>query len=472
LYDPLFYKRLRIVSSAPPISDLSPPEAQKLVSSDITEPAERSQILLWLIAFPVWEEHKDRLRPIAWTKDLNDGIWSNFDPLDSISIPGIAEQKSQVLKGSRAATFDLTSGFHQLILAPEVRPFFGVQASDGSIYRYKRLPMGFTLSVLVLQSVLEALCESVEDTCSVSTLVYVDNIRIIADGRLGYAIATLLELCARFNFTLSSEASNSPHVLGDHMGIQYDYTTKQCRLSKKHHSRFCSFAKDLVGTASMSTAQAEILFGNLFWATEVLNIDTSAYFFALKWYSRRMSVFGSDSESCFSIWPSAKRDLLAWLGLVCSNVFVQISSVHTIGEYTLWSDASLSGFGSVLLHRSSGRISWHAGKWSATQKLQHINVLEMLALESAVLKFSHIIGSAPVLILIDNTSVKHVIRKKFSHSLMLNRALHKCASSLRQIAITEIRYIKSANNFADLPSRGLPPDLSAVDNFITHSASG
>jgi hypothetical protein len=473
LQDPSLYVRLKLAKTEPPVSDLTPDEAAKLLSADIIETAPRESILLWIIAFPVFEPPpKDRLRPIAWTKDLNEAIWKDFDPQDSTSIPGVPAQKQQILRGKRAAAFDLTSGFHQLLMHADVRPNFGVQSSDGTVFQYKRLPMGFTLSVFVLQSILEAICEDVEQRSGISTLVYVDNIRLVGDSRLGLGISIFKDLCSRFGFTLSDEPLNSPHTKGDHMGIHCDYANGTCCLSSKHQSRFQQYALSVAEAQTFSTLESEVLFGNLFWATEVLCIDPSAYFFAMKWYSRRMSRYGSSPDACFSIWESARRDLMSWIDLIRLNTEVHVSAIPSDPAFTLWTDASLSGFGSVLLHRATGSLAWHSGKWTADEKKLHINVLEMIALHRAVLRFSEAIGSSPVLILIDNTSVKFSLKKRFSPSLPLNEALHDCATALRTLAISEIRYIRSANNFADLPSRGAAPDLTAVEHFILHSASG
>ena len=154
--------------------------------------------------------------------------------------------------------------------------------------------------------------------------------------------------------------------------------------------------------------------------------------------------------------------------MVRKNESQLIFEAPSCPEFTLWTDASGYGYGAVLFHRLSGHIAWHAGPWSDEEKLLHINVLEMMALQRASDFFADQIGSSPVLIMIDNTSVKFSIRKRFSPSLPLNVALQKCAASLRKIRITEIRYVASANNLADIPSRGGVPDFTAVDQFLLH----
>ena len=126
----------------------------------------------------------------------------------------------------------------------------------------------------------------------------------------------------------------------------------------------------------------------------------------------------------------------------------------------------------MLLHRASGRVLWHSGTWSTAEKALHINVLEMIALQRASEQFAPIIGSSPVLILIDSTTVKFSIRRRFSPSLPLNAALHSCAAVLRGLSVTEIRHVLSANNLADLPSRGSAPRASAVENYVLSCASG
>ena len=473
LSDPAILERMGVTGKKR-VSDLLPAEADKHVADGVFVSAEESKILAWVIAFPLVEVKKQRMRSIGWTKEMNDAIWrqqySDIDPDAPWTphLPNVPVQRQQVHDGVRAACFDLSCGFFQLALSEAIRPYFGVQDSSGRIFTYARLPMGFTMSVSILQAILEVLADAASAGLPVTNQVYVDNVRFVgAEGPLKQAVARWKGLCKTFGFTLNNEESNVPHVSGPHMGIYYDYQAGTVRIAdqnveKLKEARTCLFA------ANPSIEDMQIAFGLLFWGSEVLQTDISQYYFAMKWYSRRLSSvaglspYAQASAPAGSIWASARRDLEAWFGRVITNTQVIPAKSHKVAEFTLWTDSSSKGFGSVLLNRVTGEISWHMGQWDSDLLWQHINVKELRALSIAISHWSATIGDAPVSILIDNTSARYAIRKGFSGSLPMNQGLSDILPKLSALAVVAISHVTSADNLADLPSRGSPPDPCAV----------
>lgn len=160
-------------------------------------------------------------------------------------------------------------------------------------------------------------------------------------------------------------------------------------------------------------------------------------------------------ESIKTLWGSTHRRCIenspaAW------KLF---DSRDTIPDITLFSDASLDGWGAVLF--AGGKILMDCGPWPlGTNK--HINILESKALENSIIFLKRYLfenlqtRSANVSILVDNTSVLGAVKKEQSASFHLNVLAGRILDSLNmceRINRWEIHYVSSAENCADTPSR-------------------
>lgn len=154
-------------------------------------------------------------------------------------------------------------------------------------------------------------------------------------------------------------------------------------------------------------------------------------------------------EARMALPSSIREDLLWW-----KNVFLDTSQKNTIrsGQFALeiFTDASLSGWGAVC------REARTHGFWSAEDKQNHINYLELLAVFHALRCFATHQSDCDILLRVDNsTALSYVNRMgsiRFPHLSRLAREIWKwCAE--RNLFIYA-SYIPSAQNIeADAESR-------------------
>ena len=254
------------------------------------------------------------------------------------------------------------------------------------------------------------------------------------------------------------------------MGIFADFAAGTVRISDENIAKIKE-ARDAILVALPLTptiSDLQVAFGLLFWGSEVLFVDLSKFYFAMKWYSRRLSATASlpkraqANASAGTLWSSARRQLIEWFDILVTNTPVHPSQTYTTSSFTLWTDSSSSGYGSVLLNRVTGAVLWDMGKWEKDTLFHHINVKELRALSIALTRWKETIGVSPVSILVDNSTMRFAIRKRFSGSSSLNAGLSEVLPKLAAMAVVSIAHVSSADNIADLPSRGSPPDSSAV----------
>jgi hypothetical protein len=123
-------------------------------------------------------------------------------------------------------------------------------------------------------------------------------------------------------------------------------------------------------------------------------------------------------------------------------------------SYTLFTDASLTGFGAVLLRDADGFIDTYAGKWNKSYSSGDINVLEMKALASAAAHWPILSQASSLSVVMDNTSCTSTLKKGSAYSWSLNKALRDALRLLPADVPITIGYITSTLNPADALSRG------------------
>ncbi len=141
-------------------------------------------------------------------------------------------------------------------------------------------------------------------------------------------------------------------------------------------------------------------------------------------------------------------------------------------------DASTLGWGGVLVDGRSMELTILGDSWSPFEKRLHINELEALALHRVTRSLPPDVRGRPVHVVVDNTTVKGVARKGAClKSAVLNDAVVTSLETLREKECPfSIRWVRSADNPADMPSRvplssisrsGMRELQLAVGRFLT-----
>ena len=166
-------------------------------------------------------------------------------------------------------------------------------------------------------------------------------------------------------------------------------------------------------------------------------------------------------EAKTSLTNEAKKELEWWIKNAGIDVFPLLNEKAVVHMET---DASLKGWGAVCENEKTG------GRWKKTEMEMHINALELLAIEFALLSFSNIVKNKHVKILCDNTcAVTYIRNMGGSKSEMCNDIAHRiwvwCQMKQVDITITHIAGAKNidadekSRNFNDAPEWMLNPNI-------------
>lgn len=319
-------------------------------------------------------------------------------------------------------------------------------------YEFSCLPFGLCTAPFVFTKLLKPVLSTLRKK-GILSVVYLDDFLI-----LGNSYETCLEhvnftvsLLRKLGFIINEDKSQlQPSVKCKFLGFVFDSVnmtleiTQEKRLSiyndilkikRLQHWSIRNFARFL-GKIS-ATCQA-VKYG---WGyTKEFEREKML---ALKLYNGNFEAFMKISDSI-------KLDLLWWESqILTAKNYINLGNSYRI---QIFSDASLTGWGAVC-----GNKKIH-GHWSETQRLRHINILELQAAFLGLCHFAKCLNKCEILLRLDNTTAIAYINRMGG---VKNRELNNLARNLWQWCERKelwvfATYISSIDNFeADRESRKL-----------------
>ncbi|KAJ9463958.1 hypothetical protein DIPPA_05523 [Diplonema papillatum] len=439
------------------------------------------------VPFTVVEDKAGRLRQrfILWTQEAND-LLSRQGYVAQVPL-GHVSGYLDVVESECATTRDLRCGFYQVEVPEEARKNFGFLDEQGNAYVLNRLPMGHSCAPELMHTLTATLASHPDfvgpefTADGVTVHAWVDNIRI-SGSRAAVLCQTeeLDRLAARVHASWKPEDSNDASSGYDFIGVTFDHGRKTvspaARLIEKIRA---------VDLSSPTAGDLESLGGRLLHASAVVNAFPGSFWFAVKFLRRITNGLnkGTRTQSETVLVPaSVRRDLRSWVDSV--DVNRRFTRPSTNRPYAVYVDASLLGWGAVLVDRQTAELTVLGGTWTEQEARHHINTLEALALKRAVDALPPSVLGSAVDVHVDNTTVVGVARKK---NCMLNKSLNDAVvhalTRLRDLKCSwSISWISTKENPADVPSRvALAADASeedrqrlllAVRAFFTRGGAG
>ena len=201
-------------------------------------------------------------------------------------------------------------------------------------YAYKRLPMGTTFSPEVMQAVVQAMANIVQDEVFSSSqqqgmnpIVHIDNVRFLANTKREAAFYQdrWLRLCKEVKAECGlseKDPLHEPHQSGDFLGLAYDYTEGKITLGKKSLTKLRRMREQLNNPDSFTLRDMAKLFGICSFASRALRYPTAAHFAIFKYVRRRAAgIIGAEKpmwEQAANIWRSIIPEWKQW----CDNLLV------------------------------------------------------------------------------------------------------------------------------------------------------
>ena len=249
--------------------------------------------------------------------------------------------------------------------------------------------------------------------------------------------------------------------MGQFCGLQCDYLTKTVCLVPKTIRKSQAWL-DRINTSPVLTAgEVAELFGLLFYASPALKINVAKYYFAMKTYRRiasRLSKNTIGEADLVNITKCIREQLREWLAQIVRNT-PQVPEQVVQAKYIMYSDASLSGWGCVLIRESDQLVLSVGDKWEMGMT-KNINTLEALAILEGLRAFSQFLRNSSVELRVDNTSALSGVRRGYARAKHLNEVVDTIQQQASQegVHISNAFYVSTKINPADTISRGQHTD--------------
>ncbi|KAJ9438456.1 hypothetical protein DIPPA_11328 [Diplonema papillatum] len=371
------------------------------------------------VPFTVVEEKEGALRQrfILWTHEANDAIeadgYEAQVPLKHVST------YLDAVHAECGSTRDLRCGFYGVEVPRGARDAFRFQDDAGDWWELTRLPMGHTCAPELMHTLTSTIAghpDFVKTVHAVPAAVtvhtWVDNVRYAGSRKdVLEASRKVDELAARSKVTWKDADTRTASTRYEFIGVDWDHQSGKvgisARLSKK-------LARDLVEVrkGAMSASGLETLGGRLLHASAIVGVFVGEFYFALKFLRRLTNALNRGEKAVdqtVRLSGSVQRLLDGWVRAVLEKRRMPVTA--RVPSLTVFVDASLEGWGGVLVDVATNAIEVLGSRWSRKEKGLHINELEALAFELCVSAVPDKYAGGTVTVVVDNTTVQGVARK-------------------------------------------------------------
>jgi hypothetical protein len=349
------------------------------------------------------------------------------------------------------ASIDLADAFFSVPLHTSCKRFV-VFEFENQRYCYNVLPFGMSSSPRIFSKVLKPVIIYLR-TKGITISFYLDDIFICASSKvlLDNHVASVLSILLSLGFLPNYKKSHlSPTQSILHLGYLWDSKDMSLSLPVDKIEKTRTFAKVLLSSPPLLRRISSFL---------GLVISHCAAFPSAPLHYRSLQL-----QLCLMLrknvpWDQAVvlsddsiKDLQWWAS--CPLTLPSSSFLNVSTQFTLSTDASLSGWGGVL---SNGLTV--SGHWSQAESTEHINFLELKAIHLCILSFLSIIKDHSIKILSDNsTAVSYVNKMGGTHSSSLCKLALSIWDTLldSDISCFAVHIPGVRNEIADAQSRERP----------------
>jgi hypothetical protein len=408
----------------------------------------------------------DRRRIIAWPRSMNHAEKEVIQRLEDeqhakVKFSTATEVRDRGVNLRYAASLDFKKFFQQFSL--HVKNFCAFKFR-GRVFYLSTIPTGAVFPPIFAQALSRTMAALSVRRARVENFVQhdgcIDNLRLCSDNldALRGAWIELLSLCDELGATIGE--INPPPIqdptpytyLGMHFSTMNDINVVE--LSSKSKSKLHQAFKLIDSRAIVLVVDVLAMFGQTVWACTVTGFKLGNLYHVIKFIRR---IQAKDMNEQIHIWPSIVYEWCNALREIVDRRFIASAPIDTTA--TMYTDASESGWGVVILDFLSQPIRVFAGAWSPTERRQHINELELRAIRIGSRILNEIPRSTNIAvglnIFVDNTTARAWATRSRAPRFSANQLALQLNNELEQanIRLLSINYVQSAFNIADEPSR-------------------
>ena len=421
-------------------------EIRQLVRKQVLEPVRTGELGYYSRMFLV-PKKDGTWRPIIDLSRLN-----QYLRIPSFTMETPESIRTATCQGDWAVSIDLRDAYFHIPIWEEDRKYLSF-SYKGSHWRFKNLCFGLATAPFAFMQIMKEL-KRILNLQGISVHVYLDDWLIRSQDRekLVHQTATVLALCQELGLMVNREKSD--------LIPRQDYVFLGYRFCNRSHRVFPPEDRIAKILSLIHTFQISLALPVRTWASligllgSVDKIVPGGRLRIRPLQSHLMAQWKQAEDPSFSAWlgvaPTLQRDLDWWVQT--GNWTRGVPTLPQNPSLVIYTDASNRGWGA----HTESRKKQVSGLWNPTQKLWHINLLEMRAVVLALRKWETSCLGRTVLVASDNSTVVAYLNKSGgtrSASLnMMTVRLLKWAMA-RKISIRARHIPGNLNVLADRLSR-------------------
>ena len=347
-------------------------------------------------------------RPVINLKYLN-----QFVIKEHFKMTGLRSVLQQVQEGDLMFSIDLTDAYFSIPLEESVQKFFRF-SWKGQLYQFLVLPFGLTTAPCVFTKVTKPLMSYLHSRGQRASIYIDDGIGLAQEMSVALSHRdVMVTLFQKVGFVINMKKS---HLVPSHriiyLGFIIDSIQMKVFISQEKLDKLLLEIELILKSKFVTIRQLARTIG--------LIVSVFPAYFQGPMFYRQLEILKAKKLKLLKSFKAriklnleAVRELKWWKRNARSQ---NGRSIHPPSiDLVLKTDASTIGWGGIC------QDVMMSGTWDNVQKLFHINVLEMLAVQSALLALCPQKGIHIQLVVDNSTVVAYINRKGGTHSATLNR---------------------------------------------------
>ena len=331
-------------------------------------------------------------RPIIDLSALNEYVYT---PSFKMETPKSIIQALQ--KGQWMTSLDMKDAYFHIPIHPLFRRYLRF-CHHGKVWQFKALPFGLSTSPRIFTKILMPVL-AYAHVHGVKLHMYLDDWLINPDSKEQCLKDTkfMLDLCEKLGIVINHEKSDLiPSQSLVYLGILIDTKKGTARPSDKRLEKWRILVEGVLAISAPRAYQWLSVLGHLV-SLEKLVPYGRLRIRPLQWQLRQHWSQATQSLQHQIPWDLESRLALQWW-VDPTNITrgVPLGTVEI--DHYLFTDSSTRGWGAHMEQHVA------SGKWTQSQRLSHINLLELRAVWLGLLAFKDILSQSNVAIMCDNTS--------------------------------------------------------------------
>ena len=331
-------------------------------------------------------------RPVINLKALN-----QFVIAPHFKMEGIHTLKTLLRQGDWLVKIDLKDAYFAIPIREESRKFLSFSMADKN-YQFTCLPFGLASAPWVFTKTLRPVV-ALGRELGVRLVIYIDDMLVMAESKekAEDQASGLTYLLQCLGFTINTKKSVlDPTQSLEFLGFLVNSLTMELSLPTGKLKKIRAESRKLLGAEQITNRALSRLIGKMSAANQVIPPSPLFYRHLQMDLTESLRVSDQNYETTLTLSHESKEELTWW-----DTQMSKWNGRHILAkepDLVIESDASTLGWGASCQNINTG------GPWSAQEKTNHINCLELLAATLALKTFVKNQTGVSVLLKIDNTT--------------------------------------------------------------------